>query len=96
MTGRTSDAARIDRLFMIAFVPAIVFMVASLYVRMTSDPAPLWTEFSTPMFLALVGARAMAVPASPETRNTRRGVGLLLIVLSAILLFLAIRNSQGA
>ena len=96
MTDRTSDTARLERLFLIAFVPLVMFMIAGLYVRMTTDPDPLWTEFAVPLLLATVGLRALVIPSPPATRNTSRGVGILLMVLSAILLFLAIRNSQGA
>ena len=96
MTERTAETARIERLFMFAFVPALIFMIASLYVRVTSDPDPLWSEFATPIFLALVGARAIAVPGSPEASKTKRAIGFVLILFSAILLVLSISNSQGA
>ena len=96
MTARPPEAARIDRMFLIAFVPAVIFLLVSFYVRMTSNPDPLWSEFATPLLLSLVGLRAMLVPSRTSTRKAQRAVGLLLIVLSAVLLFLVIRNSQGA
>jgi hypothetical protein len=94
--SRTAEAARIERMFLFAFVPAAIFIAACLYVRVTSNPDPLWSEFGTPLFLSLVGLRAMVIPTAPESRKASRAVGALLIVLSAIVLFLAIRNSQGA
>jgi hypothetical protein len=96
MTDRASASLRTERLFLFAFVPAVIFLLVSFYVRMNSNPDPLWTEFATPLLLAMVGARAIAVPSATATRKTSRAIGILLIVLSAILLFLAIRNSQGA
>ncbi len=96
VTERTGDTARIERLFLIAFVPAVIFLLVSFYVRMTNNPDPLWSGVATPLLLALVGARAVMVPSPTATRKVSRSVGILLIVCSAILLVLTLFNSQGA
>ena len=90
------NKARIERLFLFAFVPAIVFMLVAFYVRLTTDPDPLWSELAFPLFLVLMGARALVLPTEPDKRKLMRGVGILLIVLSVAVAFLAIRDSQGA
>ena len=95
-TGKSPEAARIERLFLVATVPVLALMIASLYVRVTSDSRPFWTELSTPLFFALIGARAIAMPWSPETRKVSRIVGALLIAFAAFFFFLAIRDFQGA
>ena len=95
--SRTAEPdTRLARLFLIALVPAVLFFLVSAYVRITSDSDPLWTEFATPLFFALLGARALALPASPETRTASRWAGAVLIALSAIILILALADSQGA
>jgi hypothetical protein len=93
VTERTLKAARIDRLFLIAFVPVIIFMMVSLYVRFTGNPDPLWTEFSMPLFLGLLGARSMAVPGPPESRKATRAAGVLLILCAALILLLTLLDS---
>ena len=95
MSQRTPEAARIDRLFLIAFVPVILFMLASFYVRLTSDDDPLWSEFATPLFCTLLGVRALVLPVPPESRKVMRGVGAVLLLLTAILVTITIAKSQG-
>ena len=95
-TPETPAAARFDRRFAFAAIPAGLFLLACLYVRLTSDADPLWSEFGTPLFLGLLGIRGLARPSPPETRKTNRAVGALLLVLSAIIVVLAIAQSQGA
>ena len=95
MPEKTNEAARIDRLFLIAFVPAGLFFAAAMYVRLTSDPDPLWSELAAPLLFALLGLRTMMRPAAPELRKTNRSVGLLLIFVSALLAALVIYNSLG-
>ena len=90
------DKARVERLFLFAFVPAIIFMLVSFYVRFTRDPDPLWSELAFPLFLVLMGVRSLVLPSPPETRKLMRGVGILLIILSVAVAILAIRDSQGA
>jgi FtsH-binding integral membrane protein len=96
MTEKTPEAARIDRLFLIAFVPAFVFMAAAFYVRFTREDDPLWAELALPLFFALIGLRTALRPTAPEAAKTNRWVGFLLIFLSVVLAVLAISNSQGA
>jgi uncharacterized membrane protein len=96
MTEKTPEAARIDRLFLIAFVPAFIFMVVSFYVRFTRHDDPLWAELALPLFFALMGLRSVLRPTLPEAGNANRWVGFLLIFLSVVLAVLAISNSQGA
>ena len=96
MTEKKSDAARIDRLFLIAFVPAFIFLAAAFYVRLTSDEDPLWAELALPLFFALIGLRTVLRPTLPEAAKATRWVGFLLIFLSVALAVLAISNSQGA
>jgi hypothetical protein len=96
MTEKTSEAARFDRLFLIAFVPAFIFMAAAFYVRFTREADPLWAELAPPLFLALLGLRTAFRPTVPEAAKSNRWVGLLLIFLSVAIAALAIFNSQGA
>ncbi len=97
MTDQGKEAAaRFDRKFMIVLVPALIFLIVSLYVRITSGTDPLWTELATPLFFGLIGVRLIMRPAPPESRKALAWVGYLLFVLSVILLALAISNSQGA
>lgn len=96
MTERTAEAARIDRLFLIASIPAFIFFAACMYVRFTTDNDPLWSELGTPVLFTLLGVRTMVRPTAPESRNTNRAIGLLLVILSAVLAGLAIYNFQGA
>jgi peptidoglycan/LPS O-acetylase OafA/YrhL len=81
-------AARVERLFRIALVPLVLFLAASLYVRFTGDRDPLWTEFAMPVFFTALGVRALALPATPESGKSQRGVGILLIVCAALILLL--------
>ncbi len=62
-------SARFDRKAMVVLVPVLVLMLAGLYVRVTSDNDPLWTELTTPLFFGLVGARSILRPVPPETRK---------------------------
>ena len=96
MTKRAEPAAGVERLFLVLLVPALIFWAATFYVRMTSDPDPLWTEFGTPLLFALLGARTILLPSATGSRNAHRFVGGLLIVLSVAILVLSIVNSQGA
>jgi hypothetical protein len=97
MTEQSPEAARIDRMFLIVFVPVAIFMLVGLYVRITTDTDPLWTELGTPLFFALLGVRSMAVPAAPAERKMRRNMGILLIVCAALILFLNLLDHfQGA
>ena len=88
-----AEAARIDRMFLIAFVPVILFMVVSFYVRITGENDPLWSEFATPLFCALLGVRALVMPAPPETRKVMRGVGAALLAITAVLVTVIIVKS---
>ena len=97
MTEKANEAARVDRMFLIAFVPVVVFMIASFYVRITTDTDPLWAEFAAPLFFALLGMRSLMVPVTPETRKGRRGIGIVLIVCAALILLLNLLDYfQGA
>lgn len=96
MTERTSEAAPIERAFRIALIPAFIFLVAALYVRLTTDTSPLWAELAGPILFGLLGLRSILRPSAPETRKINRGVGYLLLFLSALLAALVIYNSQGA
>ena len=96
MTEKTSEAARFDRLFAIAFVPAFIFMAAAFYVRFTREDDPLWAELAPPLFFALIGLRTAFRPTLPEAARANRWVGFLLVFLSVVLAALAISNSQGA
>jgi lipopolysaccharide export LptBFGC system permease protein LptF len=96
MMEKKSEAERIDRLFLIAFVPAFIFMAAAFYVRFTRDDDPLWSELALPLFFGLLGLRAVLRPTLPEAAKATRWVGFLLIFLSVVLAVLAISNSQGA
>ena len=96
MTARTSDAARIDRLFLIASIPVFIFFAVAMYVRFTTDEDPLWAELATPLLFTLLGLRSILRPSAPETRKATRGVGYLLIFASVLLALAAIYNSQGA
>ena len=96
MKQQTPEAARIDRLFLMAGIPVVIFMLVSFYVRIGTDDDPLWSEFATPMFMALIAIRALVIPTTPELRKLTRGVGAVLLVLTAIILILAILESQGA
>jgi hypothetical protein len=89
-------AASFDRKSMVVLVPALLLMVAGLYVRITTDEDPLWADLTTPLFFALIGARSILRPTPPETRKANRYVGILLIIVSVVLAVLAITNSQGA
>ncbi len=90
-----SEKARIDRLFLFAFVPVIGLMLVGFYVRITSDPDPLWSELIFPLFLVLMGVRALVLPTEPDKRKLMRGVGILLIVLAVAVAVLAIYDTQG-
>ena len=90
---RSEEARRIDRLFLIAFVPVIAFMLVSFYVRITSEQDPLWSEFATPLFCALLGVRALVIPVPPESRKVMRGVGLVLLLLTVTLVAITIAKS---
>jgi hypothetical protein len=92
----TAGAARFDRKFLPVMAAALVFMLVALYVRVTTDSDPLWSEFATPLFLGLLGARSVFRPAPPETRNPARGIGIFLMIAAALILVLALYNSQGA
>ncbi len=96
MTERTPEAARIDRLFLIAFVPVVILMLVSLAVRMRSDTDPLWTEFATPLFFILLGLRGLVVPAPPATRKFNRAMGVLLLVCGVLIFLLNVIDFQGA
>ena len=96
MTGRTEEARRLDRLFLIAFVPVGVFFAAGMYVRLTSESDPLWSELAGPLLFGLLGLRTALRPSTPETGHANRWVGILLIFVSALLAALAIHNFQGA
>ena len=96
MTEKTSEAARIDRLFLIAFVPLVIYMCASLYVRVTTDEDPLWAELATPLFFAVLGLRSIVRPTTPEARKASRALGIMLVAAAAVLLVLILYNSQGA
>lgn len=90
------DTARIDRLFLFAAVPAFLFFAAGMYVRLTTEEDSLWSELGAPLLFALLGLRAVLRPTTPELRKTSRGVGFLLIFVSAVLAVLVIHNSLGA
>ena len=90
---RSEEARRIDRLFLIAFIPVVAFMLVSFYVRINSNPDPLWSEFATPLFCALLGVRALVIPVQPESRKVMRGVGAVLLLLTAILVAVTIAKS---
>jgi len=93
----TAPASSTERLLVAALVLAAIFMVVSLYVRITTDSDPLWTEFATPLFFALLGVRSIARPAPPERRKAARGLGILLIVCAAVILSLNLLDYfQGA
>ena len=96
MSGPANAAARMDRLFLFAFVPAFLFFAAAMYVRLTSDSDPLWSELAGPLLFALLGLRAVVRPTEPEMRRTTRWVGFLLIFVSAVLAALVVHNSLGA
>ncbi|HLL58737.1 MAG TPA: hypothetical protein VK391_02475 [Allosphingosinicella sp.] len=96
MTDKTPEAARFDRLSAFVLVPAVIFMIVSLYVRIRTDTDPLWAELATPLFFALLGARSVLRPAPPESRKANKAVGILLLVLSVVLVVLTVSNSQGA
>jgi hypothetical protein len=97
MTAQTGEAARVERMFRIAVVPVIILLVASLYVRFTTRPDPLWTEFAMPLLFALLGARSIVLPGPAEGRKAQRGVGILLIGCAALILLLRLLDhSQGA
>ncbi len=89
-------AARFDRKMMVVVVPAVIFMLAGIYVRVTSDTDPLWAELTTPLFFGLLGARSIFRPAPPETRKANRMVGIVLVLVSVALAVLTISNSLGA
>jgi len=95
-TIEADAAARVDRLFLFAFVPAFIFFAAAMYVRLTTDSDPLWSELAGPLLFALLGLRAVVRPTEPESRRTSRTVGYLLILVSAVLAALVIQNSMGA
>ena len=90
---RSEEARRIDRLFLIAFIPVIAFMLVSVYVRINGDPDPLWSEFATPLFCALLGVRALVIPVPPENRKVIRGVGAVLLLLTFILVAVTIAKA---
>ena len=90
---RSEEAKRIDRLFLIAFVPVVAFMLVSFYVRINSDEDPLWSEFATPLFCVLLGVRALVIPVPPEGRKVMRGVGVVLLLLTALLVAVTIAKS---
>jgi low temperature requirement protein LtrA len=95
MTDRTTaEAARFDRMFLLAFIPIGLFMAASLYVRITQDADPLWTGFSTPLFIGAIGVRALLRPAPPESRRTLRIAGVVLLVLAAVILTINVLESS--
>ena len=91
-----SAAAAFDRKTAPVLVVALALMIAGLYIRVTSDTDPLWTELTTPLFFALIGARSILRPAPPETRKVARSIGILLIIASIVLAVLAVNNSLGA
>lgn len=90
----STEAAQFDRMFAIVVIPAALFLLACVYVRVTSDTDPLWSEFGTPLFLALIGVRAVLRPVPSDKRKTARAVGFLLIGLSAVIVVLAIVNAR--
>jgi hypothetical protein len=96
MTQGSRKLTRIDRLFLIAFVPVISFWAVCAYVRFTSDKDPPWTEFALPLVLGLLGARVLVAPGSPENRQVSRGAGILLLGCSVIILLLSIYDALGA
>lgn len=96
MAQQSEEAKRLDRLFLIAFVPVIAFMLVSFYVRITGENDPLWSEFATPLFCTLLGVRALVMPAPPETRKVMRGVGIALLLITAALVTVIIVKSGPA
>jgi peptidoglycan/LPS O-acetylase OafA/YrhL len=90
MSNSKREIAQVERTFLIASVAAAAFMVASIYVRVTSDTDPLWTEFASPIFFTILGVRAIALPSPPEQRKGSRALGSLLIACAAVILVLAL------
>jgi hypothetical protein len=90
---RSDAAARVNRIFLLALVPAFFFWGAGAYVRITSDSEPLWTEFGTPLLLGLVGARTLALPEKPDAHISNRTMGMVLLVMSALILLLILLDS---
>jgi hypothetical protein len=97
MTGKNNPAARVERMFRIAMVPALIFLVVSTYVRVTSRPDPFWSELAMPLFFALLGARSIALPQPPDKKKAARTLGIVLIACAALILFLNLLDYfQGA